>query len=61
MNAAAELSSLATSLEELVRRVTGIADSMVGTDKDNVAMSLYEVERSLGEAGRRLARLVDAL
>jgi hypothetical protein len=61
MSTAAELSSLATSLEDLVRRVTGIADSLAGTERDSVAGSLYEVERTLGEAARRLTRLVDSL
>ncbi len=54
----AELSSLATGLEELSGRVTRIADQHVGTDDEELAGELYEVERSLLNAHRRLARVV---
>lgn len=56
----AELSSLATALEELTRRVTAIADRYAGADRDEVAVELYSVERSLTTATRRLARVVSA-
>jgi hypothetical protein len=52
-----ELSSLATALEELTRRLTDLADRHAGTQRDAVSQELYEVERSLGEARRRLAKL----
>ena len=58
---AAELSSLATALDELARRITAIAESLAGTASDDVAAGLFDVERALGAARRRLARLVDAL
>ena len=54
----AELSSLSTALEELSGRVTRIADQHAGTDDEELASELYEVERSLLHAHRRLARLV---
>jgi hypothetical protein len=58
---AAELSSLTSSLEELVRRITRVADELAGTPNDATAQNLYEVERTLQEAFRRLSRLADSL
>ncbi len=55
----AELSSLATALEEMTRRVTGLADDYARLERDEVAGELYAVERSLAAAARRLARVVD--
>jgi hypothetical protein len=55
----AELSSVATALEELLRRVTTIAETVGGSDREIVTAELYEVERTLGAAHRRLARLLD--
>jgi hypothetical protein len=56
---AAELSSLATALDDLTNRVTTIADSLSGSARDDVAVELYEVERALDGARRRLARLIE--
>jgi hypothetical protein len=57
----AELSSLATVVEELTRRVTALAQGYAGARRDDVASELYEVERALTGAGRRLTRLTDTL
>ena len=57
----AELSSLATALDELTQRITGLADSMAGQGKDEMAADLYGVERALAGAHRRLVRIVDGL
>jgi hypothetical protein len=51
----AELSSLTTALDELTGRVAAIAEPLAGTDDDSLASALFEVERSLREAVRRLA------
>ena len=51
----AELSSLTTALDELTSRVAAIAESLAGTEDDLLASDLFEVERSLREAVRRLA------
>jgi hypothetical protein len=59
MTSGAELSSVATALDELTRRVTGIAEGLSGTDRDDVAMTLFEVERSLATAQRRLGQVVE--
>ena len=60
MTAHAELSSVSTRLEELVKRVTDIADGLAGDERDQLAPDLYEVERSLRAAERRLRRVIDA-
>jgi hypothetical protein len=57
----AELSSIATALDDLAGRVTRIAEASAGTDLDWLATDLYEAERSLGEARRRLARAGERL
>ena len=56
----AELSSLATALDELAGRVTAIAERLSGGDRDDVAVELFEVERALGGARRRLGRLLES-
>ena len=61
MSAGPELSSINTALEGLTERISGIADSLSGTDRDDLAAVLYEVERSLLTAHRRLAQLVSSL
>jgi hypothetical protein len=57
----AELSALATSVAEVTRRVTAAADRLRGTPRDDIANGLYEVERSLLTAGRKLDRVIRAL
>jgi hypothetical protein len=52
----AELSSFASALEEVAGRVASIAESLAGTDDDALASDLFEVERSLHEAIRRIAQ-----
>lgn len=54
----AELSSLATALENLTERVTAIAETADRTADETLAGELYEVERALAGAQRRLARVV---
>jgi hypothetical protein len=55
----AELSSIATALDELTRRVTALADAAAASAAEELARELYDLERALGAAGRRLARLAD--
>ena len=50
----AELSTVSTQIDELVARVTEVAERYHGTDEDAVAVRLFEVERSLMSAGRGL-------
>jgi len=53
-----ELSSIASSLELISRRVTALADAAVAAKRDAVGADLIAVERALVGAVRRLERLV---
>ena len=53
----AELSSITTALSELRQRITSLAERNAGRDDETVAQGLFDVERTLGEALRRLDRL----
>jgi len=57
----AELSSLATALDELTRRVTVHADAADATKDEETARELFAIERALATANRRLARLASSL
>jgi hypothetical protein len=54
----AELSSITSTLEELARRIENLAVSHEKDGRADVAVDLYEVERSLNASVRRLSRLV---
>ena len=53
----AELSSLATALDELSRRVTAHADAADVAKDEETARELFAIERALNSANRRLAKL----
>jgi hypothetical protein len=55
----AQLASLSTSLDDLATRVTAMADALGGSPREDVAADLYEVERSLQAADRRLKALLN--
>ena len=61
MSAGPELSSINTALGALTERITGLAESLSGTERDDQAAALFEVERSLQTAQRRLDQVVSAL
>ena len=56
----AELSSLASSLEDLSRRLRAMADAATpaNEDEEGIASDLWEIERVLKSAQRRLENLV---
>ncbi|HUR50057.1 MAG TPA: hypothetical protein VMY88_11105 [Acidimicrobiales bacterium] len=59
--APAELSSLASSLDDLGRRLRAMAEAAApadGEDEDGVASDLWEIERVLKSAQRRLEHLI---
>ena len=56
-SSAAELASLSSTLEELCRRVTAIADGYAAAKRDDVATELYQAERALTSARRSLERV----
>lgn len=51
-----ELSSLASSLEELARRITALADRAHHDGDEDLASELFAVERAVAAALRRLQR-----
>lgn len=55
----AQLSSLSTALDDLSKRVTDLADQFKVSPREDVAADLYEVERHLVAAGRRLRGVLD--
>jgi hypothetical protein len=57
----AELSSAATTLEELTERVVAVANRMDAATQEGLAADLFEVERSLRAAQRRLLEVVGRL
>lgn len=54
---AAQLSALSTSLDELTNRVTALADGLRESPREDVAADLFDVERNLRSAARRLHAL----
>ena len=61
VSAAAELSSIGTALEELRVRVDGLADELRGGADEDAAYDLYDVERNLRAATRRINKARDRL
>jgi len=58
---AAELSSIATALDELSNRVTAHADAADAAKDEETARELFAIERALSSANRQLARLSKTL
>lgn len=52
-----ELSSVSTALDELTKRLSAMADASVGA-KEDLSVELFEIERSLRGAQRRLHKLL---
>ncbi|HZM29351.1 MAG TPA: hypothetical protein VFB77_02610 [Acidimicrobiales bacterium] len=58
----AELSALATTLEDVTTRITAVADRYQGSpNRGDIADGLYEVERSLRTAARKLERILRSM
>lgn len=56
-----QLSSVSTALTELTARIASLGEELSGHQRDDVASALFEIERSLATAGRRLDQLVTDL
>lgn len=52
---------MSTALAELSGRLGRLGDELAGTERDDLSTSLYEVERSLTAAQRRLTKVIDRL
>ena len=61
MSTASQLSSMSTSLTELTQRLSHLAEELEGTEQSDVSTALFEVERSLSAASRRLRQVVNDL
>lgn len=61
MSTASQLSSMSTSLTDLTTRLSTLAEELEGSEQGEVANALYEVERSLEAASRRLEQVVNDL
>ena len=58
VNLGPQLSSVSTALNDLTGRVAQLAEDLSGSQREDVANALFEVERSLTNAARRLDQLV---
>jgi hypothetical protein len=54
----AELSSIASTLEQLGRRVASMAEVATQAKEEDIASELFAVERALNGAQRRVDRLL---
>ena len=54
-----QLSTIASSLDDLTHRITALADRRADDPDDDAASELYEVERALQHAQRRLQRVIE--
>ena len=61
MSLGPQLSSVSSQLVALTERVAELAEKLSGSERDDVANALFEIERSLSTAGRRLDQLVSVL
>lgn len=61
MAAGPELSSINTQLATIVDRIGGLAGDLTTSKREDAANALYEVERLLESAQRRLEQVVDSL
>ena len=59
MTTRAELSSVSTAVQELADRITQIAEGLLDDEREVTGPALFEIERSLRTAQRRLGRLLD--
>lgn len=61
MSLHADLTSVLSTLEQVIERLDEAAGAVDGTTRDDLLVDLYEVERHLKSATRRLTRTVNGL
>lgn len=54
----ARLASMATTLDDLVERIEEVGNQLTGSKRESLAHDIFEVERSLRSAQRRLNKVV---
>jgi hypothetical protein len=57
----ADLTSVLSTLDQVLERLDEAADSVDGDRREDLLIDLYEVERHLRSASRRLTRTVSGL
>jgi hypothetical protein len=57
----ADLASLSSTLDQMLERIESAAGEVRGTDRDDLLTDLYEIERHLRSANRRLSRALAVL
>ncbi|MEZ5239702.1 MAG: hypothetical protein R2716_12420 [Microthrixaceae bacterium] len=60
MSLKADLLSLSSTLDQLIERLEGAAEEGPGTDADDLLGAIYDVERHLRAANRRLNRTLQS-
>jgi hypothetical protein len=61
VSAHADLTSVLSTLDQMMERLEDVAASVDGEAKEDLLVDLYEVERHLRAASRRLTRTVSGL
>ena len=61
MSLHADLASVLSTLDQVLERLTEAADQVDGQQREDLQADLYEVERHLRSATRRLNRTVSGL
>ncbi len=59
MSLQADLLSLSSTLEQMFERLEAAAEELRGTDAEDLLGSIYDVERHLRAANRRLNRTIE--
>ena len=57
----AELASNSTQIDDLTVRILAIAEQYVDGDREDVSMQLFEIERTLRSANRRLRGVLKSI
>lgn len=57
----ADLASVHSSLDQLLERLAEVAGELEGSKQEELTIDVYEVERHIKAASRRLRRTVQAL
>ena len=61
MSLNADLASLSSTLDQMLERVESAAGEVRGTNRDDLLGDLYEIERHLRSANRRLRRALASM
>lgn len=60
MSLKADLLSLSSTLDQMIERLEAAATEVRGTDNDDMLGAIYDIERHLRAANRRLNRTIES-